>query len=155
MCGEYVRVTPEGLRELIEDPDRIWTAIEEATEVEDTSRGTDIDKAWHALSFLAARAGFEIDFVLGGTPLGEDNGYGPARYLSPDEVRTVSTELSRTGFDQLSQGVELAELAEQQIYPSIWDEPDALDYVRGNYDDLVVFFAGAAKAGDVVVTIIT
>ncbi|WET83120.1 YfbM family protein [Amycolatopsis sp. QT-25] len=113
-----------------------------------------MDKTWHALWFLAGRAGFEVDFVLGGALLGEADSDGPPRWFTADEVRTISAELTRTAFDQLSQGVELSELDAERIYPSIWDEPDALDYVRAHYDELVTFFAGAAKAGEPVVTII-
>ncbi|MFC3454478.1 YfbM family protein [Amycolatopsis speibonae] len=152
MCGAYLRVTSGELRELIEEPGRYWEYAEKAV---GTGQAVDIDKAWHALWFLVQRAGFEVDFVLGGTLLGEADSDGPPRHFSADEVRTISAELSRTGFDKLSQGVELSELDSAGIYPSIWDEPDALDYVRGYYDELVPFFAGAAKAGEPVVTIIT
>ncbi|AUI56900.1 YfbM family protein [Amycolatopsis sp. BJA-103] len=152
MCGAYFRVTSDELRELIEEPDRYWDYAEKTRA---TERAVDIDKAWHALWFLAERAGIEIDFVLGGTLLGEEGGDGPARYFTAEEVGKVGAELSRTGFEQLSRGVELSALEANGIYPSIWDEPDALDYVRGYYDELVTFFAGAAKAGDPVVTIVT
>ncbi len=152
MCGAYFRVTSGELRELIEKPDQYW---EYAEKTRDTERAVDIDKAWHALWFLTERAGFEVDFVLGGTLLGEEGGDGPARYFTADEVGNVAAELSRTRFEQLSRGVELSQLEANGIYPSIWDEPDALDYVRGYYDELVTFFAGSAKAGDPVVTIIT
>ncbi|RSM52873.1 DUF1877 domain-containing protein [Amycolatopsis sp. WAC 01376] len=152
MCGAYLRVTPGELRELSEKPERYWEYAEKAA---GTERAVDIDKAWHALWFLVGRAGFEVDFVLGGTLLGEADSDGPPRRFTADEVRTISAEMTRTGFDQLSQGVEVSELEAEGIYPSIWDEPDALDYVRGYYDELVTFFAGAAKAKEPVVTIIT
>ncbi|OOC02097.1 hypothetical protein B0293_34525 [Amycolatopsis azurea DSM 43854] len=152
MCGAYLRVTSGDLRELIEEPDRYWEYAEKA---DGTERAVDVDKAWNALWYLIGRAGFEVDFVLGGTLLGEADSDGPPRYFSADEVRTISAELSRTGFDKLSEGVELSDLEAEGIYPSIWDEPEALDYVREYYDVLVPFFADAAKAGDQVVTIIT
>ncbi|OLZ46427.1 hypothetical protein BS329_29740 [Amycolatopsis coloradensis] len=152
MCGAYFRVTSGELRELIEDPDRYW---EYAEKTRDTERSVDVDKAWHAMWFLTGRAGIEVDFVLGGTLLGEEGGDGPARYFTADEVGKVSAALSRTGFDQLARGVELSDLEAGGIYPSIWDEPDALDYVRSYYDVLVTFFADAAKAEEPVVTIIT
>ncbi|MBB5855891.1 YfbM family protein [Amycolatopsis umgeniensis] len=152
MCGAYLRVTPDELRELIEEPDRYWGFAEKAV---GTERAVDVDKAWHALWYLAERAGSEVDFVLGGTLLGEADSDGPPRYFTADEVRKAAAELSGTGFDQLSRGVELSDLEANGIYPSIWDEPEALDYVRGYHDELVTFFAGAAKAGEPVVTIIT
>ncbi|WP_236725166.1 YfbM family protein [Amycolatopsis orientalis] len=152
MCGAYLRVTSGELRELSEKPELYWEYAEKA---DGTERAVDVDKAWHALWFLGGRAGFEVDFVLGGTLLGEADSDGPPRHFTADEVRTISAELSRTGFDRLSQGVELSDFEAEGIYPSIWDNPDALDYVRGNYNSLVTFFAGAAKAGEPVVTIIT
>ncbi|KFU79668.1 protein of unknown function [Amycolatopsis lurida] len=152
MCGAYLRVTSDELRGLSEKPERYWEYAEKA---DGTERAVDVDKAWHALWFLGGRAGFEVDFVLGGTLLGEADSDGPPRHFTADEVRTISAEMARTGFDRLSHGVELSELEAEGIYPSIWDEPDALDYVRGYYDELAAFFAGAAKAGEPVVTIIT
>ncbi|WP_410585285.1 DUF1877 family protein [Amycolatopsis sp. lyj-108] len=58
---------PHG-RSLTEKPERYWEYAEKAV---GTERAVDIDKAWHALWFLVGRAGFEVDFVLGGTLLGE------------------------------------------------------------------------------------
>ncbi|MEV6906598.1 YfbM family protein [Amycolatopsis sp. NPDC051071] len=152
MCGTYLQVTSEELRELIEKPDRYWEYAEKA---QGTERAADIDKAWHALWYLTGKAGFEVDFVLGGTLLEEADSDGPPRYFTAAEVQTVSAALSKTGFDQLSSGVELAELDTNEIYPRLWDGPEALDYLRGNYEDLVTFFAGAAKADAPVITIIT
>ncbi len=152
MYGAYLRVTAEELRELTEEPDRYWGYADKAR---DTERAADIDKAWHALWYLIGKAGLTVDFVLGGALLGEPDSDGPPRYFTAAEVRTISAELSKTGFDQLSRGVELSELDDNGIYPQHWDEPEALDFVRDYYDELVTFFAGAAKAGDGVVTVIT
>jgi len=41
------------------------------------------------------------------------------------------------------------------IYPAIWDNDYALDYLRSNYAVLVQFFGAAAAAGDAVILWLT
>src|SRR4051812_40770621 len=58
----------------------------------------DIDKAWHAIHFLLTGTAWEgeppLDFLaIGGTEIGEDLGYGPARGLVSSQVRELATAL--------------------------------------------------------------
>jgi len=59
-----------------------------------------IDQAWDAIYFLVTDSGssshapLNILLGTGGTALGEDLGYGPARGLGPNEVVTLSEQIS-------------------------------------------------------------
>ena len=55
--------------------------------------------------------------------------------------------MATTGIDTLVAGVTPATLAQADIYPQIWDEPDSLDWVRSWYEPLVPYFANAARQG--------
>ena len=63
----------------------------------DISKRICIDKAWGGLHYLlcgvmdAGRESVGLA-VLGGTKIGDDHGYGPARYLSASRVKTVATD---------------------------------------------------------------
>ena len=57
-----------------------------------------IEKAWHGVHYLlCGRAvpgtGLASQAVMGGTDVGDDLGYGPARYFTPDQVAAMAREL--------------------------------------------------------------
>src|SRR6266481_8348981 len=57
-----------------------------------------IDKAWHGVHYLLCgkvEPGSDLasQAVMGGTEVGEDLGYGPARYFEADEVANIAREL--------------------------------------------------------------
>jgi hypothetical protein len=160
MIGKYLRVTPTQLLRVIEDPE--W-AREFARELEDAEdaeeeafplvrvRRFSTDKAWELLAVLLGRADFPVDVVFGEEPFDEDGdrGYGPPRYLPVERVRTAAELLGRTSYDSLVQGVDRCEPAAAEAYPLIWDgDPESLEWARGHYTSLVMFFEGAAHDGD-------
>src|SRR5262249_52878748 len=65
--------------------------------------------------------------ILGGAEIGEDVGYGPARYLEPAEVAALSAALSRDGVeDEVAARYDPARMTELSIYPFGWED-DAED----------------------------
>lgn len=156
MNGEYIRVTPDELRRAIEDP--AW-ALDLAYQSQDSEEDKDLPpsdvryltthKAWHAISFLLERARFPVDIVNGEVAFAEDEdwGYGPPRYVPADRVRIAAHALAATSYDALIAGVDRADLAKADIYPQIWDESDALDWVRGWFEPLAPYIGAAAQQG--------
>src|SRR5262249_38852831 len=64
-----------------------------------------IDKAWHGLHYLLCGApepapGPLGQAVFGGTEIGEDQGYGPARYFTPAQVAEIATALRSPSLEQ-------------------------------------------------------
>ena len=115
----------------------------------------DIDKAWHGIHFMLSQIGQQqMAFalaVLGGEEVGDDVGYGPARFLTAQQVKAVATslsELDETHFCEqfLPEAMEAAE-----IYPTgIWvrDGYEALEYLLENYRQMVFFYQQTAENGD-------
>jgi hypothetical protein len=138
MNGEYLCVTPDELARALKDPD--W-ALELAKDVRDAEEELDLTpgegrhlsthKAWQAIAFILGRAGFPVDIVYGEGRFADDEdfdwGYGPPRYLTPEWVQVADQALAATSFDALAAGVTPAVLAQANIYPQIWDEPDSLE----------------------------
>ncbi len=149
MIGEYARLSDQDFQRCVREPDVVSDLVHEELGEE---RRTDLDKAWHALSHLLARAGMTVDVVLGGALLEEagDWGYGPPRHLTAEQVAAAGAQLRELSWEQLTESVTLTELDRAEIYPHIWDESDALDYVRPYYEALVAFFTAAARDGDTV-----
>jgi hypothetical protein len=113
--------------------------------------GLTLEKSWHCLHYLLTGTAWETDSVLGkvilgGTEIGPDIGYGPARYREPDEVRKVARSLKTVSEKDLVSRFNLKAMQAAKIY-SCRDEGDlqlAQDYfsqVRNYYDE-------AAERGD-------
>ena len=162
MIGEYARVSPEELERALEDPQRgqeLFSRLSAAAyprgqEGPDKERALDVDKAWHGIWYLLREAGGgPVDVVGGGSPVSDvDQGYGPARYLTAEEVRAGAAHLEATAWESLADHFDPVMMDSADIYPSIWDRGDeAIDYLRANYKSLVGFFAAAASAGDAVI----
>lgn len=160
MNGEYLRVDADELAHAIKDPawarEFAWE-ISEAEEFDETppappDRLLTTHKAWHAIAFLLDRAGFPADIVYGEEEFtDEDWGYGPARYLTAQRVRLAADALAATSFPALTATVALADLARADVYPQMWDEPDALDWVRHWYEPLAPYFAAAAAQSQAII----
>jgi hypothetical protein len=156
MNGEYLRITPAELLSAIKDPEWVWAHADEIIDREDESeplpaeaRHLTTHKAWHAIDFLLHRAAFPVDIVIGEEEFtDEDWGYGPPRYLTPEQVNLAAEALSGASYDELIQGLDPAELTAAEIYPEIWDSPEELQWVRGWYEPILPFFTAAAKDGD-------
>jgi hypothetical protein len=124
----------------------------------------DADKAWHAIHFLLTGSAWEGDpplnfIATGGTPIGEDLGYGPARALSSAEVKILANALEPLSAEQLSQRFDPEAMMAQDIYPAIWDRPveedDTLAYVVEIYTDLRQFIIDTAREGNALLIVIS
>ncbi|WP_431263517.1 YfbM family protein [Roseateles chitinivorans] len=158
----FQAIDAERLQAVKDDPDRLAEILFPEDEGEDDGEEgggvdeIDIDKAWHGLHHLlglvtgdeeapAARA------ILGGTEIGEDDGYGPPRYFDPEEVREIAAALDEITEEQLSAVFDPARMTAEGIYPeSIWADEgqEALDYLLGYYPEMVDFYRRAAERGD-------
>ena len=150
MNGEYLRVTPAELLRAVRDPEWAMGFADEAMDDASSARHLTTDKAWNAIAFLLDRAGFPVDVVHGERSFADDAdwGYGPPHYLPAIRVQLAAEALAATDFARLTAGVTAADLAAADIYPSVWGEPDALDWVQHQFELLMPFFAKAAAEGD-------
>jgi hypothetical protein len=154
MIGNYLKLSDEQLDSLVNDPSKAKDLVY-AKEEDDPSDLLDIDKSWHLIHFLLTGDGSEGDYplvnaVLGGKELPEtDAGYGPYRYLVPDEVEAVSQALASISAEDLWSRFNASRVKSEDIYPSIWtgDEDDKA-YISQNYEALRRYFADAAASGD-------
>lgn len=113
----------------------------------------DVDKAWHGihavLTNTAEPDGSDLDaLVLGGTPFGEDLGFGPTRYLRPKEVMTVAALIEPITPAAFEARINLERLAELNVYPMIWDRAEErssnIEYLVDGYKRLRALFLSAS-----------
>ena len=154
MIGNLVALSPERLRSLIDEPDSVEEFLYPEDGDAEPDNHLDLDKAWHAIHFTLNGKVWEGEeplflTILGGEEIGEDIGYGPARYLLPDQVRVVAQALSSITPDDFATKFDPSALAAAEVYPEIWDEgAEALEYVQSFYNDLRNFYIAASERND-------
>lgn len=159
MVACFTSLTSEALLELQKQPKLIEDYLYPDDGESEPPNYIDLDKSWHGIHYLltgSADGGAEPQSlaVIGGEEFGPDVGYGPARFLTAEQVRSVAAALSGTSSEVLSQRFNPKDMEDKQIYPDvIWvrDGQEALDYLLENYQQLQAFYQGAAARGDAVI----
>lgn len=130
--------------------------------VDDPERRLDIENEWQAVHFLLTEE-FAFpgqsrvppplsDVVMGGTVISTiDVGYGPPRYLIPDEVHNVSATLAQMDFEELGRRFDVAAYNKVGGYPKLrskgWVQEDVAPIVETALL-LKDFYHAASKNGD-------
>jgi hypothetical protein len=154
MIGNYLKLSEEQLDLLVNNPNKAKDLVR-AKEEDDPSDALDVDKSWHLIHFLLTGDASEgeyplVNAVLGGNELPDtDAGYGPFRYLVPDEVEAVSQALVSISAKDLWSRFNAARVRSEDIYPSdIWSGDDGdKQYVSQHYEALRQYFSDAAASG--------
>lgn len=149
-------LSPDEVRALT--PAKVIALLEERSD----SRALDIDKAWHGIHYLLTGSGEPTRDVrslaiFGGKEVGDDIGYGPARLLSPAEVKAVARVLKEESLEKLSSRYDPKKMEKLQIYPEIWvrDGKEAFDYLAEYYRKLAAFYEKAASSGSAILLVIS
>lgn len=121
----------------------------------------DLDKAWHGLHYLLTGSPYDNhgplgQAIMGGREVGEDLGYGPARILSPEQVREIAGALGSLGAESLSSKYDPAAMERAKIYPSIWirEGPEGLRFLLNYLPALQAFYKKAAESGSAVILVL-
>lgn len=121
--------------------------------------GVSLDKAWHGLHYLLCGAvepapGALGQAVLGGAEIGEDQGYGPARYFTTAETTEIAQALQAPGLEAAMRArFDPATMTPLGIYPGGW-EVNGDAWLIDAFRTLRDFYAAASAAGHAVVTLI-
>lgn len=163
MIGNLLRVTPKELEEILNDS----TVLEEKVYSDDTKESDllDIDKTWEAIFYLLT--GYPVAEIENAKPplswtlfsgqlvdVDQDMGYGPAHYLTAEQVKQVSKELESISSESLRQKYDGKKMNEAGIYPQIWDEPESIEYLLDNFELLQEFYKDAGNSNMAVITFI-
>ena len=158
MIGKFAAVTPVQLQSLIDGSSQALSfLISEEVDNKPTEQ-LDIDKAWQGVHFLLTGEPYSNDSslakaIFGGTEVGDDLGFGPARYLTPEEVKEVAAALRDVSKEDLVQRYVPSAFEEANVYPTgIWEsESDvAFDYLLHAFESMLTFYESIAARGDAV-----
>ncbi len=158
MRAALVSISPDELGALLEDSSEVESFFFARCDADDPLKAIDIDKSWAAIHFLltgTAWGGDEPEClpVLGGTPIGEEMDFGPARFLSPEQVQEVDGILSSVPTAELKKRFIPSQLEAAEIYPAgIWEEEgeEGFEYIAHWYEQLREFYRLAAEQGNAV-----
>ena len=154
MIGNFLAVSEEQARALRANPSDISDYLY-SDDVQESPSLLDVDKAWHGVHFLLTGSTWEGEVplcwvVLGGEAIGEDIGYGPARFVSVEEVRQINNAISGIDASILSTRYDPDALNKAEIYPDGWG-PDDAEYLTGAFEDIKTFYSSAAKKNQCVI----
>ena len=163
MIMYLLRISKQELESYIDKPDLF---LENRV---DDAYSMDIDKAWGGILYLLTGKAF-----VSGSPEDEvdslnriffsaqffdedmDVGYGPAHYLTPEQVAGIHRKIaSLTEADLKARYDPEAMNEEEELYPSLdWNEED-FEYLYFHFQALQSFFATAASRGEAIVTFLS
>lgn len=116
-----------------------------------------LDKAWHGVHYLLSGeiepgSAIPSQAVMGGVEVGEDLGYGPARYFEVDKVQAIAQALSSVSLEaEMTARFDPARMTSLGIYPGGWKAGD-VDWLMEEFRHLRQFYADASAAKLAIVT---
>ena len=116
-----------------------------------------LEKAWHGVHYLLCgevepTSAIPSQAVMGGVEVGEDLGYGPARYFEADEVRAIAQALSSATLEaEMIARFDPAKMTSLGIYPGGWKAGDT-DWLMEEFRRLRKFYDDASAAKLAIVT---
>jgi len=111
----------------------------------------DLDKAWHAISFLASGLS-EQGFKLGGTTVGE--GEGQFVLFTAEEVAGLCRSLEESKIESLLSKFDAGEFNEKEIYPGTWDSWSRDGYLKPALIEFSKFVHGANDRRNAIIVVI-
>lgn len=155
MIAKYLRVSQAELETYSKDSSKLEDRIYREDNAEDPNL-INLDKAWEGIFFLLTGAGLsniedakEPLSLLLNTALEidpeQDMGYGPAMYNTISQVKEISAALNIITTDDLYTRYDAEKMTALGVYPEIWDEEDAVEYLIEKFDMLKAFYNDAVS----------
>lgn len=150
MCVTLYRVTRTEVERLIRFELSVDALLDQ--DVVDDSRIVELDKMWNAVHWLLTGTSMSPDglgrILLGGSEVGDDVGYGPARLVGPDEVKQLAQKLEGLDEAVLAARWDPSAMTAAGVYPQVWDEPDVLEEeVLPSLRSVLALYRAAAQTG--------
>lgn len=162
MIGIFVRVTENELQEYISDSS-LFENLLDNEDFDEKKNVCDIDKTWDAISYLLTGCGPSdlnsadppISWTIFGSSVldeKQDLGYGPANYLTAEQVKILNSELSKITAKDLAANFNANKMNQLGIYPNFWGEPEEeMDYIGKHFESLKLFYSTASNNGQAII----
>lgn len=157
MIGNLLAICPDQVEAIFTRSKLLSTLLYSENTVVRPDNHLNIEKTWHAIHYTLNGSTWGGEgplswVILGGQEIGEDVGYGPARYLTPTQVKAIAAALATISSQTFVTQLDPAAMDAAEIYPQGWESAgqDGLDYVVQYYDQLSLFYRTAAESGNAV-----
>lgn len=161
MIANYVRVSNVELENYRTDSSLFEERIDSDELVNDKNI-IEVDKAWEGIFYLLTGHMLETADEVA-TPLRwilaapqeldpeQDLGYGPALYTTIEQTKDISNALQSISESELRNKFNGNEMMEKEVYPTIWDDEESLDYIMENLILLKDFYKKAAEENQAII----
>jgi len=168
MIGNVIRVSERDLLKFLNDSKLLEDKIY-SEEADTADWYLDLDKSWQAIQFILT--GKSLD------ELGEEEneptvltralismqvidmeqnlGYGPAFFLTSEEVKETNAELQKIDIDDLKEKITSSILISRNVYPEIWEDEESIDYLFENFELLINFYKTATEKNQAIIVFIS
>ena len=87
----------------------------------------------------------------------QDLGYGPAHYLTPEQVADINSQISKITVQELKQRYDPAKMTELEVYPNIWEDEgeETFEYLSDNFSMVQQLYSDATKNGQAIISIMS
>ena len=165
MTCTLLRVTKNELDEYLNDSSLLEDRIYDDESEDGDENLIDIDKSWDGIIFLltgqnSAKADHPLLQVLFSGQIIDDEqdlGYGPAHYLTPEQVVDLNNQISQITVEELRQKYDPKRMTELEVYPTIWEDEDeeSFEYLSDNFLEVQQLYSDATKNGEAIITILS
>lgn len=162
MTCTLLRVTKSELEEYLNDSSLLEDRIYDDESEDEDENLIDIDKSWDGIIFLLTGQNFEnadhplLQVLFSGQIIDDeqDLGYGPAHYLTPEQVANLNNQISKITVEDLKQKYDPKKMTELDVYPTIWEDEgeETFDYLSDNFLEVQQLYADASKNGEAIIT---
>ncbi len=162
MNGTLIRVTNGDLLSFLETPELLEHHIDERY-LSISEWRLALDDYWDGIQYILTgrnynqvqddpgpieRALLSLQFV----DIYQNFGYGPAHFLSPDQVVESSNHLERISVQELQLKISGIELNMQGVYPGNWEDEGRIEELLRLFKRMKKFFQFAAFNQDALIT---
>lgn len=160
MIGILLRVEDEQLKKFIEDSSLLEEYVDSDT-MEESESKLDIHKSWDGINYLLSNVdktnSVLSKLIFSGQILDEnqDMGYGPAQYLTSNQVEEAGKALSMASEADLRKFFDSAEMNKAGVYPEPWqNNDDEIDWLIQYYNRIKEFYIQAANQKQAIIVYI-
>jgi len=157
MVAQFKVISKEDTKIITEDPSQIAVILFPEDAEDPFKDQLSLDKEWHVIHYILCGSdspnGTALgDAILGGSAVGGDLGYGPARLILPDQIKTINSALTAVDFHELCQNVNRDSSIVKELYSADALEEDT-DYVLEKYfQKLVKLYSENSKGTNSILT---
>ncbi len=165
MIGTVIRVSQEVLNTFLDNSELLENKLA-SDECFDAEWLLDLDKSWDGINYILTgkRIG-EIENVPNSLERAlfsyqiidqeQDLGYGPAQYLDSNQVKETQVALHQITEEALRTKADGSKMDALGIYPGVWSDADAIEFLLDSFEEFREFFKKAAENEEAIITFLS